>query len=170
MFWMGNKENNFPIRTLIWRSVNGFISVCKPELKLNFNRGIRDISGNNYRVVARHVRLFRGAAYFRGNSKLIVEPFRPKLNDDGTLIIKLKYREDLRNRPGRRFRAGLRGRSGRQGQNRRGLQALVTNGHCGREASIVIAKIPGKVFVGAETNMSKSFYLPTVVCIDSLAI
>ena len=123
-----------------------YLPVCKPDLKLNFDNGIRDISGNNYRVVARRVRLYNGAAYFRGNSKLLVEPFRPKANDDGTFIVKLRYREDLRRR------------------RMWGLQSLVTNGHCGRDASVVITKVPGKVFVGAEaSNMTKYFYLPTTV-------
>ena len=109
------------------------------------------MSGNNYRVVARRVRLYNGAAYFRGNSKLLVEPFRPKRNDDGTFIVKLRYREDLRRR------------------RMWGLQSLVTNGHCGRDASVVITKVPGKVFVGAEaTNMTKYFYLPTTVNICSI--
>ena len=125
-----------------------YLPVCKPDLKLNFDNGIRDVSGNNYRVVARRVRLYNGAAYFRGNSKLLVEPFRPKANDDGTFIVKLRYREDLRRR------------------RMWGLQSLVTNGHCGRDASVVITKVPGKVFVGAEaSNMTKYFYLPTTVSI-----
>ena len=126
-----------------------FLPVCKPDLKLNFDNGIRDISGNNYRVVARRVRLYNGAAYFRGNSKLLVEPFRPKTDDDGTFIVKLRYREDLRRR------------------NMWGLQSVVTNGHCGQDASIVVTKVPGKVFVGAEsTNMTKYYYLPTTVSIQ----
>ena len=145
----------FVILALLW------FAVCKPDLKIDFERGFRDVSGNGYRIMARHVRLFKGAAYFRGDSKLIVEPFRPKVDDDGTYIVKLRYREDLR----RRGRGGFRGAGRGRGRMRRtrGLQALVTNGHCGKEASVVVAKIPGKVFVGAETNMSKSFYLPTVV-------
>ena len=77
---------------------------------------------------------------------LTVDPFRPKANDDGTFIVKLRYREDLRRR------------------RMWGHQAMVTNGHCGKHASMVVTKIPGKVFVGAETaNMTKYYSLPTVV-------
>ena len=43
------------------------------------------------------------------------------------------------------------------------LQALVTNGDCGDDPSIIIAKMPGFVLCGAKTNVPKSFALPTIV-------
>ena len=45
----------------------------------------------------------------------------------------------------------------------RGLQGLVTNGHCGKEPSVVVAKLPNAILLGAEANISRSFPLPIVV-------
>ena len=44
------------------------------------------------------------------------------------------------------------------------LQALITNGDCGDDPSIIIAKMPGYVLCGAKTHRPKSFALPTTVC------
>ena len=43
------------------------------------------------------------------------------------------------------------------------LQAMVTNGHCGKEASVLLAKMRDTILLGAETNTSRSFSLPIVV-------
>lgn len=43
------------------------------------------------------------------------------------------------------------------------LQAMVTNGHCGKDASVLLAKFRDTVLLGAETNISRSFSLPIVV-------
>ncbi|XP_045175766.2 protein PIF-like [Mercenaria mercenaria] len=119
---------------------------CKPDVKLTFDRDqIKDISGNNYRIYSEGVSVYRGAAYFRGNSRLVIDRLRPSKNDEGVLIIKMRFREDKRRR---RFV--------------RGLQGLVTNGHCGKEPSVVIAKLQNKILLGAEANISRQFPLPIV--------
>ena len=50
-----------------------------------------------------------------------------------------------------------------QGPTAQALQALVTNGDCGDDPSIIIAKMPGYVLCGAKTDQPKSFALPTLV-------
>ena len=55
----------------------------------------------------------------------------------------------------------------RRGRASRRLQAMVTNGHCGRKESVMIAKMPGYVLVGADCQeTSRTYALPTVVSLD----
>ncbi|WAR03873.1 PIF-like protein [Mya arenaria] len=112
-------------------SITGLVKVgrvCKPDVKMTFDDGtIRDVSGNNYDVRGENVITHAGAAYFRGDSKLLVQPLRPSEHDEGNLIIKFKIREDAR-----------RG-------YRKPMQALFTNGHCGEEATVLILKVKGQM-------------------------
>ncbi|XP_060587828.1 protein PIF-like [Ruditapes philippinarum] len=118
---------------------------CKPDVVINFDKGVpEDVSGNNNKIHAEGVSMYRGAAYFRGHSRLVIDRLRPSKYDEGVLIIKLKFSEDNRRR------------------RSRGLQGLVTNGHCGKQPSVVIAKLPNSILLGAEANISRSFPLPIV--------
>lgn len=119
--------------------------VCKPDVVLNFDHHTtEDVSGNNYRVLAENVQLHQGAAYFHGKSRLTIEPLRPSKHDEDVVIVKMRFSED----------AKLSANSQ--------LQALVTNGHCGKAASVMVAKLGNVVLLGAEANMSRSFPLPVV--------
>ena len=53
MFWMRNKENNFPIRTLIWRSV-----VVQVYLKQYFQEKKNKAYSGVYETWKNHNRLF----------------------------------------------------------------------------------------------------------------
>lgn len=118
--------------------------VCRPELYLNFdNDAITDLSGNNLYIVNEGVKAFNGSAYFDGSSRLLINRFS-NTAFHGYLVIKFRYKEHL------------------QGPKANSLQALVTNGDCGDDPSIIIAKMPGYVLCGAKTNQPKSFALPVV--------
>lgn len=119
--------------------------VCKPEIKINFDKGIEDVSGNNvYELVADNVLIHNKAGYFNGRSSLLLKKVKPSPVDEGVLIVKMKYAENLKHR------------------NATSLQSIMTNGHCGKKPSVFIAKVPGVVMLGAETNSSKALTLPTV--------
>ena len=77
------------------------ISVCKPDVNVNFKRIVKgpngqptavDFSGNNYGIRTENVTFFQGSAYFNGHSKLVIEPLRPSAKDEGVMIIKFKYK------------------------------------------------------------------------------
>ncbi|XP_045174634.2 sushi, von Willebrand factor type A, EGF and pentraxin domain-containing protein 1-like [Mercenaria mercenaria] len=121
--------------------VPGF--VCRPEIHLNFdNDDTEDHSGRNVYIINEGVRPYKGAAYFDGNSRLLVNRFS-NTAFHGNFVIKLRYKEKL------------------EGPTANALQALVTNGDCGDDPSIIIAKMPGYVMCGAKTSRPKSFALPT---------
>ena len=63
----------------------------------------------------------------------------------GHLVIKFRYKEDLR------------------GSTASSLQALVTNGDCGGDPSIIVAKMLGYVLLGSKTAETKTFAMPVVV-------
>ncbi|XP_060590417.1 sushi, von Willebrand factor type A, EGF and pentraxin domain-containing protein 1-like [Ruditapes philippinarum] len=117
--------------------------VCRPEVHLNFDDDdTDDDSGRNVYILNDGVRVHRGAAYFDGNSRLLINRFS-NTAFHGDLVIKLRYNED------------------RDGPTAHALQALVTNGDCGDDPSIIIAKMKGYVMCGAKTHRPKSFALPT---------
>ena len=122
--------------------------VCRPEVHLNFDDDLlEDVSGNHLPVMMENVTPYRGAAYFNGQSKILINRFS---NTDfrGNLVIKMRYKEDLR------------------GASANSLQALVTNGECGEDPSVIVAKMPGYVLLGAKTSVTKSFALPVVVSLS----
>jgi hypothetical protein len=131
----------------MWLNLNSgfFLSVCKPELYLPFTDGFGDKSGKNVYVKPENVSVHNGAAYFNGNSRILINRFA-NTEFVGDLVIKFRYNEF------------------KQGDYYQQLQALVTNGDCGDDPSIVIAKMPGYVLLGAKTDVSKSFAVPTLVC------
>ena len=119
--------------------------MCRPEVHLNFDDDLlEDVSGNHLPVIMENVTPYRGAAYFNGQSKILINRFS---NTDfhGNLVIKMRYKEDLRD------------------ASANSLQALVTNGECGEDPSVIVAKMPGYVLLGAKTSVTKSFALPVVV-------
>ncbi|KAL4224774.1 hypothetical protein ACF0H5_015471 [Mactra antiquata] len=138
-------------------TITGVIKVgrtCKPDLVLTFDDGkIVDTSGNNNRVRAHRVKTGKGAAYFGGGSRIVIDPLKPSQYDEGVLIIKMRYREYMK-----------------KGDNSNALQAMFTNGHCTKkQASVLIAKHKHFVLLGAEAkrkgmkkSRSRSFPLPTV--------
>ena len=66
---------------------------CEPDVRISFDRNqTKDISGNNYQIYNENVRVFNGAGYFNGKARLLIEPFRPSANDEGVLIVKLRYK------------------------------------------------------------------------------
>ncbi|XP_052799564.1 sushi, von Willebrand factor type A, EGF and pentraxin domain-containing protein 1-like [Mya arenaria] len=118
--------------------------VCRPELEMDFDdKQIRDKSGKNVYVFNDGVIPWEDAAYFNGSARLLINRFS---NTDfhGHLVIKLRYKEQL------------------TVPTANSLQALVTNGDCGDDPSIIVAKMPGYVLCGAKTTVPKSFALPTV--------
>ncbi|XP_053383788.1 sushi, von Willebrand factor type A, EGF and pentraxin domain-containing protein 1-like [Mercenaria mercenaria] len=117
--------------------------VCKPEIYLPFSNGFQDRSGKNVYIKPENVTIHRGAAYFNGNSRILINRFA-NTEFAGNLVIKFRYNEF------------------RQGSYFNELQALVTNGDCGSDPSIVIAKMPGHVLLGAKARASTSFALPTL--------
>lgn len=68
-------------------------SVCRPDVVLHFDTGkIVDSSGNKYKIHAENVVPYKKAAYFKGNSKLVIPPFKPVPYDEGVTIIKMRFR------------------------------------------------------------------------------
>ena len=114
-------------------------------MHLDFDDGrIEDKSGNHIPIQAENVMPFRGSAYFNGQSRLLINRFS-NVAFHGHLVVKMRYKEDLR------------------GSTAGSLQALVTNGDCGGDPSIIVAKMPGYVLLGAKTSTTKSFAMPVVV-------
>lgn len=122
--------------------------VCKPELYLPFTDGFNDRSGKNVFVKPENVSIRDGAAFFNGHSRIMINRFA-NTEFTGDLVIKFRYNEY------------------KNGDYFNKLQALVTNGDCGSDPSIVVAKMPGYVLLGANTDTPKSFALPTLVSIHS---
>jgi hypothetical protein len=118
--------------------------LCKPEIFLPFTNSFQDRSGKNVFVKPENVTIHRGAALFNGNSRIMINRFA-NTEFYGDLVIKFRYNEFKR------------------GSYFNKLQALVTNGDCGSDPSIIIAKMPGYVLLGAKTDTSRSFALPTLV-------
>ncbi|KAL4224775.1 Sushi [Mactra antiquata] len=119
------------------------LNVCTPELHLPFTHGVEDVSKNKAPVTNFGVRVIDGAAYFDGNSRLIVNMFSN--TDYGEhLVIKFRYQEPI------------------QGNYFGDLQALVTNGDCEDDPSVIIAKMPGYVLMGAKADSPASFAVPTM--------
>ncbi|KAH3888655.1 sushi, von Willebrand factor type A, EGF and pentraxin domain-containing protein 1-like [Dreissena polymorpha] len=116
--------------------------VCKPELYMPFTNGLDDRSGRNVYVLPENVSVSDGAAMFNGHSRILVNRFA-NTEFFGNLVIKFRYNE---------FKTGSYYQQ---------LQALVTNGDCGADPSIVIAKMPNFVLIGAKTDKPKSLALPT---------
>lgn len=70
-----------------------YFSVCKPDVVLHFDTGrIEDASGNGYKIYAEKVTPYNKAAYFNGDSKIVIPPFKPVPYDEGVTIIKMKFR------------------------------------------------------------------------------
>jgi len=70
-----------------------FISVCRPDVVIHFDKGkIEDVSGNKYKIYAERVTPYNKAAYFRGNSKIVIPALKPVPYDEGVTIIKMKFR------------------------------------------------------------------------------
>ena len=90
--------------------------------------------------------IINGAAYFDGNARLMIPRFT---NQDfkGDLVIRFRYSEVL------------------DSYTEDQLQSLVSNGDCGTDPSIVIAKIPQYVIMGAKTNKARSMAVATTVSI-----
>lgn len=69
------------------------LSVCKPDVVMHFDTGrIEDVSGNGYQIKAVNVVPYNKAAYFKGDSKLVIPPLRPVPYDEGVTIVKMKFR------------------------------------------------------------------------------
>lgn len=120
--------------------------MCKPELYLPFTNSFGDNSGKNVYILPENLTIYDGAAHFNGRSRILINRFS-NTEFHGDLVIKFRYKED------------------KQGAYFNQLQALVTNGDCGSDPSIVVAKMPGYVLLGAKTDVPKSFALPTLVSI-----
>jgi hypothetical protein len=70
------------------------LAVCRPEVHLNFDDDdTDDDSGRNVYILNDGVRVHRGAAYFDGNSRLLINRFS-NTAFHGDLVIKLRYNED----------------------------------------------------------------------------
>lgn len=91
-----------------------------------------------------NVRMTREGAYFDGRSKLIINMFA-NMEFGEEVVIKFRYKEDY-NHP-----------------NFHDLQALVSNGDCEDDPTIIIAKLPNHVLMGAKAKTSRSFAIPTEV-------
>ncbi|XP_052801431.1 sushi, von Willebrand factor type A, EGF and pentraxin domain-containing protein 1-like [Mya arenaria] len=117
--------------------------VCKPEVYLPFTTGFDDRSGKNVPVYPENVTIINGEAYFNGRSRILINRYS-NVEFRGDLVIKFRYKEV------------------REGAEFQQLQALVTNGDCGDDPSIVIAKMPQFVLLGCKTDVPKSFALPTL--------
>ena len=125
--------------------LNLFIADCRPELHLDFDDGtITDRSGNHLPIFSEGVIPYGGAAYFNGNARLLINRFS-NMAFGGHLVIKFRYKEDLR------------------GSTAGSLQALVTNGDCGEDPSIIVAKMMGYVLLGSKTSSTRTFAMPVVV-------
>lgn len=109
-----------------------------------FTNGLDDRSGRNVYVLPENVSVSDGAAVFSGHARILVNRFA-NTEFFGNLVIKFRYNE---------FKTGAYYQQ---------LQALVTNGDCGADPSIVIAKMPNYVLIGAKTDKPKSLALPTLV-------
>ncbi|KAJ8298766.1 hypothetical protein KUTeg_022826 [Tegillarca granosa] len=96
-------------------------SRCTPELKLSFDDYLKDTSGNNVYVRNENVFVKGGYAFFNGKSRLLIPRFT---NSElgRTFIIRIKYKEA--------------GKFSGQGS----VQALVSNGDCKAEPSILLFK------------------------------
>ncbi|XP_060587822.1 sushi, von Willebrand factor type A, EGF and pentraxin domain-containing protein 1-like [Ruditapes philippinarum] len=92
--------------------------LCKPEIFLPFTNSFQDRSGKNVFVKPENVTIHRGAALFNGNSRIIINRFA-NTEFYGDLVIKFRYNEFKR------------------GSYFNKLQALVTNGDCGSDPSIL---------------------------------
>ena len=120
--------------------------MCRPELHLPFTKGFADQSGRNVHVYQENVQIHNGSAFFDGSARIVINRFS-NTEFRGDLVIKFRYNEIL------------------EGPTANKLQALVTNGDCGSDPSIIIAKMPGYVLLGAKTNRPKSFALPSLVSV-----
>lgn len=118
---------------------------CRPELHMDFNDGqIIDKSGNHLPIYVENVIPYRGAAYFNGQARLLINRFS-NTAFHGHLVIKFRYKEDLR------------------GASANALQALITNGDCGEDPSIIVAKMMGYVLLASKTGTTRTFAMPVVV-------
>ncbi|KAK3591864.1 hypothetical protein CHS0354_005067 [Potamilus streckersoni] len=122
--------------------------VCKPEVYINFNGDTNDKSGKNVHIINENVQIIwegsNGRGKFDGNSSRLIIPRFSNADFGGDLVIKMKYKEYI------------------QSSKDKGLQAMMTNGDCGDDPSIVIAKVPGYVLLGTKTTQSKSFAMATL--------
>ena len=119
-------------------------SVCKPALYLPFHDDHRDRSGQSVYVESHNVSIINGAAYFDGNSRLLIPRFTNQ-EFGGHLVIKFKYQEVL------------------DAYSYDQIQALVSNGDCGSDPSIIISKIPEYVIMAAKTRKLRTLAVATMV-------
>ena len=111
-----------------------------------FHFDTKDYSGQNVYVRNDGVTVRNGAAYFDGNSRLMIPRFTNQ-RFGGNLVISFRYKEVL------------------NPYTLDQLQALVSNGDCGSDPSIIISKIPEYVILAAKTRTLRTLPIPTVVCI-----
>lgn len=94
-----------------------------------------------------NVTIFEGAAYFDGNARLMIPRFTNQ-QFAGHLVIKFRYREDV------------------DAYSYDQIQALVSNGDCGSDPSIIISKIPEYVIMAAKTRKLRTLAVPTIVSLS----
>ena len=124
--------------------------MCKPTVYLPFHKDFQDNSGQHTYVKNENASIINGAAYFDGNARLMIPQFTNR-DFRGHLVIKFKYSEVI------------------DPYTEDQLQSLVSNGDCGTDPSIVIAKLPQYVIMGAKTDRSRSMGVATMVsCLSNL--
>ena len=114
-------------------------------MHLDFDDGqVIDKSRNHLSIYTENIIPYRGAAYFNGRARMLINRFS-NMAFHGHLVIKFRYKEQL------------------SGLTSGALQALVTNGDCGEDPSIIVAKMPGYVLLGSKTGSARTFAMPVVV-------
>ncbi|KAK3103893.1 hypothetical protein FSP39_022714 [Pinctada imbricata] len=108
-----------------------FSQVAKQKVKLNFTEGFEDERDKRpVYVVNNNVTFGQGVAKFDGTSRLRV-PQLSNVDYGEAVVLKIKFRET------------------RDTSNK--AQAIISNGDCGNNASILVAKDAEKITFGAET-------------------
>ncbi|KAK3101594.1 hypothetical protein FSP39_004698 [Pinctada imbricata] len=92
---------------------------CQPEIIMDFEDGVRDVSGRMSWINNQGVNTRDGLAVFDGKNRILLPRFN-RAEFGSTFIVRLRYKET----------GEFKGRSA--------VQALVNNGDCGQEGSIQI--------------------------------
>ncbi|XP_069103180.1 asparagine-rich protein-like [Argopecten irradians] len=110
---------------------------CSAEVILNFDRDVQDSSGKYVWVTNKGVNVKDGKAFFDGKSELLIQRFT---NDDFgyTFIVRIRYRET--------------------GSTPYTNSALISNGDCGSDGSIVVATDPIGIRFGVDTDRTRGLY------------
>ena len=116
--------------------------MCKKELDLDFQAGVKDISGNNVHVEAFNVTIHNGIACFYG---------------DGALVVPRFANVDL----GKRIHINIRYFLHNPYSKHKGRQALLYNGDCDLTSTMVVAVDSDGSYFGMSND--RGFYKHVVV-------